>query len=340
MSDDRLDRLIAALASTTPVLDDVTRARIAANLEAARAAPPVRLPAAHRRWRIGGAAAAAAGVALALALAWRGRAPIVAAGATTRPPVQAAQDRAGEHAAGSSTRGAERTVSELITVGSDNVTRCPCVRCGCAPSAELPEDGVLAMWKPAEFVSAGADGTAHGTVAGAAITLNGPGWVRRHGATIVAEARSLVVDRTSPGAAAVPLVVRIAGATIRLQSARFSADSAQVLVVRVERGEIGLRCADAEPERPLVANQAATCPVSTDGRAAVQAEVPPPVPATVANAVVQPPAPRSPPPAPATVANAAVQPPAPRSPPPAPIAAAPVRRASPATRPRGAAPVA
>ncbi|HEY0480812.1 MAG TPA: hypothetical protein VGD37_25030, partial [Kofleriaceae bacterium] len=47
-----------------------------------------------------------------------------------------------------------------------------------------------------------------------------------------------------------------------------------------------------------------------------------------------------PPPAPATVANAAVQPPAPRSPPPAPIAAAPVRRASPATRPRGAAPVA
>jgi len=72
MSEARLDQLIAALAGTAPALDDLTRARIAANLETAPAAAAPRPPASHPRWWIGGAAVVAAAGALALGLTWRG----------------------------------------------------------------------------------------------------------------------------------------------------------------------------------------------------------------------------------------------------------------------------
>jgi hypothetical protein len=68
MSQDRLDELVAALASTRPVLDDITRARVAAGIAAASRTPqPVRRNP-RRRWMIGGAAAAIVVLAIGLAL--------------------------------------------------------------------------------------------------------------------------------------------------------------------------------------------------------------------------------------------------------------------------------
>lgn len=65
MSQGRLDELVTALASTRPVLDDITRARIAAVVTAERRDPRSisfaqwsASPLYRRRWMIGGAAGA------------------------------------------------------------------------------------------------------------------------------------------------------------------------------------------------------------------------------------------------------------------------------------------
>jgi hypothetical protein len=69
MSQERLDKLVATLASTRPVLDDVARARVAAHLEAACRTPePTRRPMRRWRWAVGAAMAAAAAIVVGFAL--------------------------------------------------------------------------------------------------------------------------------------------------------------------------------------------------------------------------------------------------------------------------------
>lgn len=194
MSEERLDRLIAELARARPVLDDLTRARVAAHLEAARAAP---VPARRTtRWKLalGGALAAALAITAGLALHARPR--------TAALPV--------------------------------------------SPLAELPDGHLLATVRGA---------SARGGVAGAVLTLFGPGWAVRNDRRIVADAETLVVDRPG-GDAALELAVR--AATIRVQNAKFLVESADVVRVTVMRGEIVLRCA-GDTERHVAANELASC---------------------------------------------------------------------------------
>jgi hypothetical protein len=89
MSEQRLDELVATLAGTRPVLDDIARARIAAGIQAARDPEPVARPGRRMRWLVGGGIAAAVAIAAAIGLRARpadSAATVVPAGGTSPLP--------------------------------------------------------------------------------------------------------------------------------------------------------------------------------------------------------------------------------------------------------------
>jgi len=225
VSDERLDQLAAELARTRPVLDDLTRARVAAQLEAARTAPAPAPPVPRRRIAIGSAVAAALAITAWLALPASG--PRVAASAT--PPL-----------------------------------------------TELPDGHLLATVRGT---------SARGGVAGAVLTLFGPGWAMRNDRRIVADAETLVVDRS---AGDTPLELAVRAATIRVQSATFLVESAQMVRVTVMRGEVVLGCG-GEVGRRIGANELASCDPA-GSRSAQPLVIAAATAASVLGATVEPPA--------------------------------------------------
>ena len=270
MTTERLDQLAASLARTQPRLDDLTRARVAASLGAALAAP-AQPAAAHRalrrrRWWL--AATATAAAALAVLYLVRGRtpaprsavvspAPAVAGGAPdAQPPPDRDSARAGALAHAHPTPAAS------------------------APAPATPAPRPAAASAPAQPYQ----------LAGATITVYGSGWATAHGARILADADALTFDRTD-GATPVDLVIR--GATIRAQRATFSVDSGTVLRVTVLRGELALTCDDALTPQHVITGGAATCDVVR-----IADSTPPPASITPSPAIATPsPAITAPPPA-------------------------------------------
>jgi hypothetical protein len=168
-----------------------------------------------------------------------------------------------------------------------------------APSDRAPAPAL----REGEPLVAASGGSARGELAGAVVTLYGPGWATRHARRIVADADALVVDRSGDDE---PVELAVRSATIRVQRATFSVDSARLVRVTVMRGSIELRCADTPGTRQVAAGESATC------GAAIAGVVPSGSGASAAPAAVAPAAPPAPAPAPERVPRAA---PAERAPP-------------------------
>src|SRR5262245_45196383 len=95
---------------------------------------------------------------------------------------------------------------------------------------ELPDGAIL----PAP------SGTAvRAQIAGAQITMRGPGWATRRGPRIVAQAEALTVEQAAGGD---PVELEIRRATVRVRHATVYLSGQQLLHVEVVRGEIELRC--------------------------------------------------------------------------------------------------
>jgi hypothetical protein len=160
---------------------------------------------------------------------------------------------------------------------------------------ELPEGAIL---------SAPAGAAVRAQIAGAQVTVRGPGWATRRGSRIVAEAEALTVERSEGDD---PVELEVGHATVRVLHGTVYFASKQVLRVAVARGEIVLRCPGDDADRPVIAGQSAIC---DPGDAAVRPLPVPPAPAGDAPPppVPPPPAPARdapPPPVPPTVAAAA-----------------------------------
>jgi hypothetical protein len=201
---DRLDALMRELAATRPVLDDLTRARVAARLAeqiAARPAPR------RRRWPAVAVVATVATAAAALALVVGRPAPAPLPVAALVAPLPTAPVATASLASGQREEiAAEQTVT--FTIDS-------------AP---------------------------------AAVTVLGPGWIRRDGERMEVEAAGLVVDRP-PGEPPLEIVYR--GATVRIRGATFGAQSTPPRV-HVIRGEVAIDCGGSRST--AVAGSVTVCP--------------------------------------------------------------------------------
>jgi hypothetical protein len=257
--DDRLEALTRRMAATRPVLDDVTRARVASRLAEAIAAPPAP-PARARRW-IGVAAlagvAAAAALAVVAARAMQAPEPVVAAaGAPAAPPVVAPPAPVPPIAVGPA------VTAPAPAPDPANAPRVPA-----APGSSSHERAWVA---PENTVTVSIGSAPTGAI------VFGPGWVERRRDGLVADASGVVVDLPAGGA---PIEVRFRTATIRVTSAAFGVAGTPPRVA-VMRGEVVVEC-----ERTLQtvhAGEVAECPASRD---AVAARAPAPAPAPPAPAV-------------------------------------------------------
>jgi hypothetical protein len=181
-------------------------------------------------------------------------------------------------------------------------------------AGELPDGAML---------SAPSGAAVRAQIAGAQITMRGPGWAARRGPRLVAEATALTVERSQGDD---PVEIEVNHATVRVLHATVYLASQQVLRVAVTRGEIVLRCPGDDADRPVIAGQSATC----DPRDAARrpAPVPPPSPSVQdapllpSTAAAAPDTPRA--------AVADEPPPTPRAPAPDRAAPVPVAEASPA----------
>jgi hypothetical protein len=244
--EDRLEALTRRLAATRPVLDDMTRARVASRLAEAIAAPPPAPPA--RRWAriaaVAGAAAAAATavyVSRALTVTELGVLPTIA---LPTPPSAPAVEPAAAVAA---------------------------VIAPVAPETPAPAPRRAPLGR--SWVASAETVTVSIGHAPAGAIVFGPGWVERTRTGLAADASGLVLDLPAGGA---PIEVRFRTAKIRVTSASFGV-AGNPPRVAVMRGEVIVECAGSL--RTVQEGQVTECthPARTARPAAT-----PPTPAAVA----------------------------------------------------------
>jgi hypothetical protein len=131
---------------------------------------------------------------------------------------------------------------------------------------ELPDGAIL---------SAPSGTAVRAQIAGAQITMRGPGWATRRGPRIVAQAEALTVEQAASGD---PVELEIRRATVRVRHATVYLSGQQLLRVEVVRGEIELRCAGDAVEHAVSAGQSASCGAE-DAVARAEPVLRPPVPA-------------------------------------------------------------
>jgi hypothetical protein len=265
--EERLDAMLAALRDPPAELDEVAQARVRVRLEDALANPP-RAEGANtiRRWRrrwMGAAIGLAATAALVVALV-RNQGAAPAAVATGRPPAPnpgspAANRAAAENMAATET-GPPVAVDAADAANYADVG--PAVAVAAArpttsgPATSTPTTSEPATGEPAEAAAGpraarGARSlgeapvvvapgeSAQVTVDGANVTVYGPGRLSMRNDGVVADAVSLLVDRTRGDQ---PWSVRYRGVTVVAMHATFVLDQSRSTRVSVLRGEIVLRC--------------------------------------------------------------------------------------------------
>jgi predicted acylesterase/phospholipase RssA len=251
-TEERLDAMLAALRARPAHLDEITRARVGARIEAALAkAPDAAEAKATRRWRRGGVAA---GLGLAAA-------------AAVLAVVAAARD--GEPAAGGSAVVGEAasTAGANPAAGSSGVPAEPAAPA--APAA--PVAGTAAVAAATAPITVASGESAQLTLGGAAVTVYGPGGLSPTSDGAVVDAAGIVVDRQR---GETPWSVRYRGVEVVATRATFAIDGGARTRVTVMRGELVLHCPSGS--RTLHAGASATCEPPAKPHVAPQ---PPPPPA-------------------------------------------------------------
>jgi hypothetical protein len=248
--EERLAALTRRLAATRPVLDDMTRARVASRLAEAIAAPAP-APRARRWARIAAVACTAAAIAIAvyvsraLTVTELGVLPTIA---LPTPPPAPPTAPVVEPAA--------PVAAVIAPVGPEAP----------APAPRRAPQG--RSWvASAETVT-----LAIGQAPAGAIVF-GPGWVERTPTGLAADASGVVLDLPAGGA---PIEVRFRTAKIRVTSASFGVAGTPPRVA-VMRGEVVVECAGSL--RTVQAGQVTEC---SDSARTARPGAPPPTPAAIA----------------------------------------------------------
>lgn len=262
--EERLDAMLAPLRESEARLDEITRARVGARLEAALAGEARQAPAGRigaERWRWRGLAAAAVGIAAAaavvIAVAARG------GGRSEGGARETAKLEAAGSAGASGTGASAAAPSAVASSTGASAAGSPARGTAGTPSATPSTPAAPA--DPAAPIVVAAGASAQLTLDGAAITVYGPGRLAPAQGGAVVEAPGLVVDRTQGDA---PWTVRYHGVEIVATRATFALDRGTEPRVTVMRGELELRCPSGT--RTVRSGASATC-----GRA-VTAALPPP----------------------------------------------------------------
>lgn len=234
MSENRLDALVDTLRRTEPILDDVTRARVGANLQAALRDPSL------------ADGATGAGLLAGRRARWIPLAGLAAAAAAAAVFVWT-RDAGTAHVAG---QNGDTAASASANTAAETAT---------AATPALP---ILA---PGGALDVVAGATARVTVAAADVTIYGPGRITADVTTAgdvptaIVDADAALVDRSTGDGT---WTLRYGAFDVRVTHATFALDRKITPRVTVLRGELLLIC--GADERIVRAGETATCaPVQT-----------------------------------------------------------------------------
>jgi hypothetical protein len=266
-TEERLDAMLAALRDRPARLDEITRARVGARLEAALAGiDPAEAPRPARGWRrraiAAGLGLAAAAAVLAVVAAARDGEP---AGGETAAAGAPAPSGGGGASATASAGGAAGAAPAPSASGVVAATAAAGAAAGPPAAAATAPSAVTAP------IAVAAGDSAQLTLDGAAVTVYGPGRLSPMRDGVVAEAAGLVVDRTHGDT---PWTVRYHGIEIVATRATFAIDRGAEPRVTVMRGDLVLRCPSGA--RTIRSGASATC----EPAASPRREAPPPPPSS------------------------------------------------------------